>query len=154
VDWRNWSISDWGNAVWLAFFALGPIVLVAAFFWEAARKLWRGEFSLPAAFWLFFAVGNFIVIPIVTFAFLWVLLWFVDAMPGPVKVAIVAAWWVYFAITVVGVWRSAKSNVASPIRLSRVWGYAARCVVLILAIGLMGNVIHAGTRAELFTPIR
>ena len=79
-------------------------------------------------------VGNFIVQPIVLYAVLWLLHVFVDEIPAPVKALIIAAMWIYFAVSAVGVWVSARRNISKPVWREKMWGWAARCVVLLLAI--------------------
>ena len=89
------------------------------------RKLWNGGYPLPISFWGFYIGGSILsglAAGLVLFAsnenvYVFFLLHAIRA--------------VILIVTSVGVWRSAKSEIASPIWLSRMWGYVARYVVVV-----------------------
>ena len=95
------------------------------------RKLWWGGYSLPAAFWGFYALGLFvvfslsIVILILSYGIRASTIGFIIGF-----LLIVAYWFV----ASVGVWNSARANIASPVWLTKVWGFAARSVVALFAV--------------------
>ena len=82
------------------------------------RRLWRGEYSLPAVFWGLFVLGFFVLTSV-----LGRLLW-------PIFASVPYRWFVAtiqlaFGITVgLGVWRSADTHRGHPF-----WAHAARVVV-------------------------
>jgi hypothetical protein len=97
------------------------------------RRLWQGKFSLPVAFWAFYAAGGiacFIVAGIIiVLGWETVFLgWSFDARPIARAIALVLIYG-YLLLASVGVWRSASPSWASPIWLSRIWAAAARFVV-------------------------
>ena len=93
-------------------------------------KLWRGEYSLPLAFLGFFVFGMWAALfaaAIVLFIFYQLVL---PSVGSATAFLLMASYWF---VASVGVWRSAKASVTSDSWVSRIEGFAARGVVLLLA---------------------
>jgi hypothetical protein len=90
------------------------------------RKLWGGEYSLPVAFWGFYVGGA--ILSLLAAAPVLIASYRLDVS---VYWAIVAVRTAILIVTSAGVWRSARQNIASPIWMSRLWGYGARAVVVL-----------------------
>lgn len=93
---------------------------------SAIRELWLGILPLPVAFWIYYAIGNVVVV--------FALVFLVSLFPQQIRefgsfVAILlrAA---YLFVSSVGVWRSSAPVMASPIYIERLWRLVARGVVL------------------------
>jgi hypothetical protein len=108
---------------------------------DVLRRVWRGDYGLAAAFWLFYGLGGFAIMIVGSIALLAARLAGVPAV-GVVLVAGVAI--SYFVLVAVGVWRSAgrHSGVFG-------WAVAARAVVLLHAANLAWYLATGGAIAEI-----
>jgi hypothetical protein len=105
------------------------------------KKLWYGQYPLGTAFWGFYVVGFlglFFIADIITL----VAIGF--GIGRPVFIIAMIALWTYFFIASIGVWISARTNIANPVWLNRVWGFCARGLVLIWGGGAIWRLMHGG----------
>lgn len=92
------------------------------------RKLWWGQYSLAQTFWGFYVLGFLAVILICGLA----LLASYQMRMGTVGFIIAfIVFWTYLLITSIAVWRSASAHLASPIWMTKIYGIAARGIVLL-----------------------
>ena len=98
------------------------------------KRLWRGEYSLGVAFWGFYFAGFVVLVFMMEIIFPASYRFDIDTPPG---VLVVRA--AYFVLSSVGVWRSARKNIASAIWLDRLWGYSARGFVCLVAATVLWN---------------
>lgn len=118
------------------------------------KKLWRGEHSLSRAFWLYFVLGQFVLMPIsimmlyVPFFFLALALNVSDLRyPAMGMLALLGI--AYSVTTMIGVWKSAnvyarnaeEADVRYPLLPA-----AAKLIVLIVAAMFLASI---GRRAEM-----
>lgn len=108
---------------------------------DLLRKLWSGGFSLPVAFWGFYVLG-FVVVSAVSIAIL-VLSYGIRASTGGFIAGflLILAYW---SLASVGVWNSARGQIASPVWLTKVWGFAARSVVAVCALQFIWWLANGG----------
>lgn len=102
------------------------------------RKLWRGKYSLPQAFWIFY-VGLSSLSIVVAMPILAISMNVSDRLYSFAYEAIAIIRIILLIWTSVGVWRSARSYVASPVRISQIWGYVARVTVVYWAGRVVWN---------------
>ena len=103
---------------------------------RVVRKLWRGEYALPVAFWGFYCGGLLIWILVSLLMFMASRFAIYANTPGadPSPIASVVLAWLfraYLVVTSVAVWRSAEPYWTSSIGMRRFWAGAARVVVVI-----------------------
>ena len=104
-------------------------------------KLWRGEYALPVAFWVFYCVGLFAAY-LVAGIFLF-LSRTIDAHQIALGMAFVLVCAYWLAATV-GVWRSARPYWTSPIWMQRIWAALARGVVAVWFVKVLWRLIDGG----------
>jgi len=100
-------------------------------------KLWYGLYSLPKAFWGFYAFGFLVVYFLIATFFLS----FKPSLGVSGYLLGLVVLWTYVTIASVGVWRSAGAKFREPIWLDRMWAIAARCVVIIVTLGFVWNLV-------------
>ena len=100
------------------------------------KRLWRGEYSLGVAFWGFYFAGFVVLVFMMEIIFPASYRFDIDTPPG---VLVVRA--AYFVLSSVGVWRSARKNIASAIWLDRLWGYSARVLVFGIAVQAIWGIL-------------
>jgi hypothetical protein len=114
---------------------------------RVVRKLWRGEYTLPVAFWGFYCGGlltGFLVALLMFSAGR--ILFYGGLAVDPIRIASVvwdALFWCYLVVASVAVWRSAEPYWTSPIRMRRFWAGAAR-VFVVIWIGNVTRVLIDG----------
>ena len=107
-------------------------------------KLWRGEYTLPVAFWGFYCAGLF-----AAFFLSGILLILSDVVDGR-RIAFGIGFvliCIYGLAATVGVWRSARPYWVSPIWMQRIWGALARILVALWAAKVVLNLIDGGALA-------
>jgi hypothetical protein len=110
-------------------------------------KLWRGEYTLPVAFWGFYCGGLLacILVSLIIFAasrFVFYVSLAFD--PTPIAVAISALLPTAYALFAsVGVWRSAEPYWTSPVGMSRFWAGAARVVIIISIVNIARGLLDS-----------
>jgi hypothetical protein len=111
------------------------------------RKLWRGEYSLPLAFWGFYCVGWFPAYLVAGFILAAShLILHLRPLGLIAGIALLSAYWL---VVTVGVWQSAGPYWASPIWMSKIWGAGARIVVLLMAAKWILRMADGGAEALL-----
>ena len=108
-------------------------------------KLWRGEYTLPVAFWGFYCGGLIVCFSVSLLAYVTSTFVFYATLAfNPTPTAQVVCYVLsvaYLIVASVGVWRSAEPYWVSPEGMRRYWAGAARVVVIIwianVARGLM-----------------
>ena len=102
------------------------------------KKLWRGLFPLPVAFWIFYVLGGVLVFSVlaivtgvlgVSFQSLRVFLFLFGLLVV----------WAYWLISSVGAWRSSDTWQGKPI-----WAYGAKVVIATAAINFIFRLIDGG----------
>lgn len=114
-------------------YAITPAALANALTSPFA-KLWRGEYSLPKAFWAFFIFGT-VVAPVI--AMIVAIPFQLAGMPQAAPPLFFIAMIVYPVFAAVGVWRSAN---ARPFQRWPVAAAAAKIGVSIWLLGIAGRV--------------
>jgi hypothetical protein len=89
------------------------------------RKLWRGEYPLPIAFW-----GFYVGLSLLSLVAAALILMVSYRLNFSAYLALVVIRLILLIWTSVGVWRSAVDYVASPDQRNRILGYGARVVVV------------------------
>jgi hypothetical protein len=105
------------------------------------RKLWWGAYPLVVAFWGFYVFG-FLLGGILAGSLVFSLRYFHLQTIGFLLGLILV--WPYMFIASVGVWRSAKAGMASPIWMHRIWPILARVFVLASAARLLWGLMNGG----------
>jgi hypothetical protein len=106
------------------------------------QKLWWGQYSLPKTFWVFYVLGNLLVI-MLSATIMFVLLHYIRL--GAVGLILgIATTNCYLILATVGVWRSAGAGMASPIWMHRIWAALARGVVCIWAARIVWGLVNGG----------
>jgi hypothetical protein len=104
-------------------------------------KLWRGQYSLAAAFWGFY-LGGIITLLILSSVILHVSdLYRLGGLGFTVSLGIT---WGYGFMASVAVWKCARLGMASPIWMNRVWAILARGVVLIWGGKVIWGLMNGG----------
>ena len=104
-------------------------------------KLWRGQYSLAAAFWGFYVLGwlaGIIVAGLLSFS---------SRRFGLHNLGFLLALfllWLYWIFASVGVWQSARQSWASPIYLNRAAAFFCRAIVLIVTARILWGLINGG----------
>ncbi len=108
------------------------------------RKLWWGAYPLPQAFWVFYIIGFFAALAVMA-AILMISYRLQIGTIGFIVGFMVL--WSYWAAASVGVWRSARAYIASPIWTTKAWGVAARAVILVFALRALLSLANGGAMA-------
>jgi hypothetical protein len=107
-------------------------------------RLWSGEYSLPVAFWGFYVFGFVGLIVLGAVILLTSYALHLGTIGFIIFFLISAS---YLFISCVGVWRSAKKNFASPIWISKMWGFGARVIVLLFVGRVVWGLANGGALA-------
>jgi hypothetical protein len=98
-------------------------------------KLWRGEYSLPVAFWRFYCGGQLACALLYVFAFVaGRLLFHHTLIIDPIRIISIVCYVlfsIYVVVASVGVWRSADPYWKSSDGMRRFWAGAARVIIII-----------------------
>jgi hypothetical protein len=102
---------------------------------RVVRKLWRGEYTLPVAFWGFYCGGLLTGVLVSLLMFIADrLVFYADLVVDPIPIASIVwdvLFWAYLVVASVAVWRSADPYWVSPIGMRRFWAGAARVFVVV-----------------------
>jgi hypothetical protein len=109
------------------------------------KKYWQGNYSLAFSFWLIalglgLATGLF---------FAWLLFYDQSVVPPLIHAAclplfVYPIWWFITLWSLGGLWRSASNYTARG--SSKVWGYGAKLVVVVLLVNFVDEFIHRDIR--------
>jgi hypothetical protein len=104
-------------------------------------RLWRGEFTLPKTFWGFYVGGIFLAFIVGTGITVAANRMHFFAQGFIVAIVLLYS---YGFIATVGVWQSARAEIKSPAWMNRVWGWAARLLILVLSSQVLFKLINGG----------
>jgi hypothetical protein len=105
------------------------------------RKLWWGQYPLPAAFWGFYVLGFVAVFFLMALILVTSYHLHLGTVGFIIGFLVITGYWF---IASFGVWRSAATNIASPVWMARIWGIAARGIVLLFAARFLWGLINGG----------
>lgn len=105
------------------------------------KAIWLGEYGLGQTFWGAYVAGC---------AGAWILAAIILAVSiglGVSTIGFILAFLVstaYWLVASVGVWKSATTSIRSPIWMTKLWGYAARGIVLLVFLRFVLTLVDGG----------
>ena len=107
-------------------------------------KLWRGQYSLPKAFWGFYILGQIACFVLLAIILLISYRSHLGTLGFIFGFLIVSGYWINAAV---GVRRSASSYLASPIWMTRAGAVVARGVIVLFAARAVWGIANGGALA-------
>jgi hypothetical protein len=109
------------------------------------KNLWSGVYPLPKAFWGAYVLGGLFFAGLVRPVILLISYRFHVGTIGFIIATVLV--YGYISVATVGVWRSAKASLASPIWMVRAWAIAARSLVFLWTVGFLWWLYNGGAQA-------
>jgi hypothetical protein len=105
------------------------------------RSVWPGHYTLAKVFWVVYVlgcIGALVAAALILVASSQLRVGTIGFILG---VLIAVPYWLFASV---GVWNSAKNSIRSPAWMDRVWGIAARGIVLIFVLRFIFNLANGG----------